>query len=252
MHPDDPFGEVNFPVSRAFWDGDEDGSYFEVDKRSVSLEIKCALELDDDATVLIAEGDLVVDFISGYLKEKNVEQCGRVQISEATETHQLKRVLLNIHRPTSQLLVCCVTRFLTPEVCNDVLNQLYDKIGSKKRFIGLVSRPVVDHASGERNEDRSFLIRCLSVNGPSPNGVPLLEVPNYITGLCAAAFQMSVVMRSRGQIFCVYAEEQDFDRGTFNELSRSVRKSFLGEDGPWPRTTISVGSASGDRGNIYC
>jgi hypothetical protein len=27
MLPDSPFGEVTFPVSRAFWDGDEDGSF---------------------------------------------------------------------------------------------------------------------------------------------------------------------------------------------------------------------------------
>ncbi|XP_076762697.1 proteasome assembly chaperone 1 [Xylocopa sonorina] len=195
------FGEVVFPVSRAFWDEEDENEEPEYSSSQPEFFVRWLKEKPSEInTFVIIEGEMLIDFSRECLCPNSEEVC-------FVENNMEKKVC-TIYRINDDMYLCLVCPRFDVKFSGKLVEKIGDIISSTKSTICITCRHVSHFKSKNVPTVPSFLRMLTTRNGENicKNKEPFLEQPNIIYGVAAGVLSYAEFMEVPSVLYVLYAD----------------------------------------------
>ncbi|XP_017877855.1 proteasome assembly chaperone 1 [Ceratina calcarata] len=195
------FGEVVFPVSRAFWDDEDENGTSESSVKEPKFFVRWLKDKPSDIdTLIVIEGEMLIDFSKECLCQNSEEAC-------FVEDDKQKK-LCTIYQVNEEVYVCIVSSQFDVKFSGMLVEKMSDVISSVKNTICVTCRHMSQFKSKNVPEVPSFLRMLFTKNGQNVCKVkePLLERPNIIYGVTAGVLSYAEFMELPAVLYVLYTD----------------------------------------------
>ncbi|OAD56103.1 Proteasome assembly chaperone 1 [Eufriesea mexicana] len=195
------FGEVVFPVSRAFWDDEDESSTSGCAVNQPEFFVRWLEEKPSKIeTLIVIEGEMLIDFSRGCLCPDLKEVC-------FVEDDKQKK-MFTIYEVSGEVYLCIVTSSFDVKLSGKLVEKIGDIILSAKNTICITCRHISQFKSKNIPAVPSFLRMLTTKNGENicKWKEPLLEQPNIIYGVTAGVLSYAQIMELPSVLYVLYAD----------------------------------------------
>ncbi|XP_043258101.1 proteasome assembly chaperone 1 [Colletes gigas] len=195
------FGEVVFPVSRAFWDDEDESTPNERTTNQPEFTVRWLKEKPARInTLIVVEGEMLLDFTKECLCQSSEEAC-------LVEDENKKKMCI-IYQVNDDVYLCIVSPRFNVKFSGKLVDKISDILLSANRTICITCRHVSQFKCNDTPNVPSFLRMLVSKNGESVCNLKetLLEQPNIVYGVTAGVLSYAEFMELPSVLYVLYAD----------------------------------------------
>ncbi|KZC06193.1 PREDICTED: proteasome assembly chaperone 1 [Dufourea novaeangliae] len=195
------FGEVVFPVSRAFWDEEDenesDGRTINETEFSVQWLKEKSTQID---TLILVEGEMLIDFSRECLCQSSEEVC--------LVEDESKRKICIVYQVNNDIYLCVVSPRFDVKLSGKLVDKISDILLNVKNTICITSRHMSQFKCKDVPTVPSFLRMLTTKNGGSICSLkePPLEQPNIVYGVTAGVLSYAEFMELPSVLYVLYTD----------------------------------------------
>lgn len=195
------FGEVVFPVSRAFWDDEDENESNENTISQTEFSVRWLKEKPSKIdTLIIVEGEILIDFSRECLCQSTEETC-------LVEDKNEEKVCI-IYQVNNGVYLCVVSPRFDVKFSGKLVDKMSEILLNTKRTICVTSRHVSHFKCKDTPVVPSFLRMLASKNGQNACSLkePFLEQPNIVHGVTAGVLSYAEFMELPSVLYILYTD----------------------------------------------
>lgn len=236
------FGEVQFPVSRAFWD-DENENGLTTNSTGNHIEFAVQWLKEKPAkipTLVIVESELLIEFARECL-------CPDAEKACVIEDEKQKEVAV-FYQVNPDAYLCNISPGLNVKHCGRFIIQISNILSNVASSILITSKHVTQLQNQNPVQESSFLRMLSSRHGESicKLKVPTLEQPNIIHGMAAGVLSYAEFMDWPSLLYILYTDSFVLDSTGAKPLVKLFRAmNFITHDVQFTKKNFF------NKGNLY-
>ncbi|KAH0950100.1 hypothetical protein HN011_008073 [Eciton burchellii] len=237
------FGEITFPLSRAFWDSDEYEDEFESDESLEDHAKLCVRWLEEKPErmqkLIIMEGNPLIPFVEQCFCHKAKKVC-------IIENENQKEVSI-IYRVKEQIYLCLILSRFVMKNAGDFISQISDILRNSENIIPIVCYHISQYQGTNVPEVPSFLKILTTKNiNDTDCKTELLEQPNIVFGVSAGVLSYAEFMDISAKLYILYIDSFVLDSKCAEPLLKvlSTEMQYKLQDIKFTKTFFS-------KGNLY-
>ncbi|XP_031825489.1 proteasome assembly chaperone 1 [Nomia melanderi] len=235
------FGEVVFPVSRAFWEEeDENGSNgHTVSQKEFSVRWLKEKPTEMD-TLILVEGEMLIEFSRQCLCQNSEEVC---LVEDEDE-----RKMCIIYQVNNGTYLCVVSPRFDVKFSGKLVDKISELILNVKCTISITCRHMSQFKCKDRPTVPSFLRMLRTKHGESISSSKeiLLEQPNIVYGIAAGVLSYAEFMELPSVLYVLYTDSFVLD----SVSAEPLLKLFTTMNCTLHNTTFT-GENFFNKGNLY-
>nr|XP_033324168.1 proteasome assembly chaperone 1-like [Megalopta genalis] len=195
------FGEVVFPVSRAFWDEEDENESNEIAINEPEFSVRWLQEKPAQIdTLIVVEGEMLIDFSRECLCQSTEEAC-------LVEDKNKTKICI-IYQVNNGIYLCDVSPRFDVKFSGKLVDKMSEIFLNTKSTISITSRHISHFKCKDRPVVPAFLRMLVSKNGQSVCSLkePLLEQPNIIFGVTAGVLSYAEFMDLPSVLYILYTD----------------------------------------------
>ncbi|KOC64811.1 Proteasome assembly chaperone 1 [Habropoda laboriosa] len=195
------FGEVVFPVSRAFWDEEDEYGATQNSVNQPQFSVRWLKEKPPQIdTLVVIEGEMLIDFSKKCLCENSEELC-LVEDDNQTKVCSLYQVNDNVY-------LCIVSPRFDTKFSAKLVDKMGETISSAKNTISVTCRHISQFKNKNTPTVPSFLRMLTTENGKNVCKLkePYLEQPNIVYGVAAGVLSYAQFMELPSVLYVLYTD----------------------------------------------
>ncbi|XP_076164543.1 proteasome assembly chaperone 1 [Ptiloglossa arizonensis] len=195
------FGEVVFPVSRAFWDEDDENGPSGDTVNQLEFSIRWLKEKPTRINKLVMiEGEMLLDFSRECLCQNLEEVC-------LIEDENKKKICI-IYQINNEIYLCMVSPHFNVKYSGKLVDKMSDILLNTNCIICVTCRHMSQFKHKNILAVPSFLRMLVTKNGENTCNfkVPLLEQPNIVYGVTAGVLSYAEFMDLPSVLYILYAD----------------------------------------------
>ncbi|KOX78839.1 Proteasome assembly chaperone 1 [Melipona quadrifasciata] len=195
------FGEVVFPVSRAFWDDEDENKETESSVNQPEFFIRWLKEKPSSInTLIVIEGEMLIDFSRECLCPNSQEIC-------FVEDEKQKK-MYTIYQINDELHIGIVSSRFDVKLSGKLVEKISDIISSAKNTICITCRHISHYKNKNIPKVPSFLRMLTTASGKNICKLkePYLEQPNIIYGVTAGVLSYAQIMELPLVLYVLYTD----------------------------------------------
>ncbi|XP_003707315.1 proteasome assembly chaperone 1 [Megachile rotundata] len=227
------FGEVVFPVSRAFWDEEDENAptgqpvyqpkFFVQWLKAKPIRIN---------TVIVVEGEMLIDFSRECLAQNSEEVC-------FVEDDKQKKAC-SIYQVNEEVYLCIVLTHFDVKFSSKLVDKMTDILSNVENTICITCRHISQFKNNNVPTDPSFLRMLATKCGTNvcKLKVPFLEQPNIVYGVTAGVLSYAEFTGLPAVLYVLYTDSFALDSSSAEPLIKIFEAmnctlhdvSFAGKD----------------------
>ncbi|XP_076667337.1 proteasome assembly chaperone 1 [Andrena cerasifolii] len=195
------FGEVVFPVSRAFWDEEDENGPSETPVHQSELSLRWLKEKPAVInTLIVIEGEMLIDFSRECLCQDSEEAC-------VVEDEKQKKACV-IYKVNNEVYLCIVSPRFDVKFAGKLVDKISNILSTAKRTICITCHHISHFRTAKIPTVPSFLRMLATKNGGSVCSLkePLLEQPNIVYGVTAGVLSYAEFMELPSVLYILYTD----------------------------------------------
>ncbi|XP_076235479.1 proteasome assembly chaperone 1 [Calliopsis andreniformis] len=195
------FGEVVFPVSRAFWDEDDENALNRQPTDQIEYSFRWLKEKPDQISMLIVvEGEMLIGFSKECLCQNSEEVC-------VVEDEKQTKICI-MYQVNDEAYLCLISPRFDVKFSGKLIDKMSHVLSIAKRTVCLTCQHVSQFKSKDTPTVPSFLRMLFTKNGENACCLkePLLEQPNIIYGVTAGVLSYAEFMESSSVLYILYTD----------------------------------------------
>ncbi|CAK9822535.1 Proteasome assembly chaperone 1 [Anthophora retusa] len=193
------FGEVVFPVSRAFWDEEEIGETRSVNQPQFFVQWLKEKPSQID-TLVVIEGEMLIDFSIKCLCQNFEEMC-------FVEDDNQKKIC-TLYQVNDNVYLCAVSPRFDTKFSARLVDKMGETISIVKNTVCLTCRHISQFKNKNTPAVPSFLRMLTTENGENVCKLkePYLEQPNIVYGVAAGVLSYAQFMELPAVLYVLYTD----------------------------------------------
>ncbi|XP_011504310.1 PREDICTED: proteasome assembly chaperone 1 [Ceratosolen solmsi marchali] len=235
------FGEVVYPVSRAFWNDEDDHEVLENTEDTREFVINwIESEPSKLDKFIIVEGEMMIDFVTKTILENSKLVCIIEYDCDKNSTR--------IYLIDNSIYVCIVSTKLDLIHTGQLTEAIAPILSNSVNLYTLTSDHMLHFKSDEETNSISFLKKlCSSRSQSNENSeISTLNQPNFVTGACAGVFTYAEMTDLPCIMYILYTDTFILDSKNALPLVELFSDLF----GKRPNLS-AVNSSFFNKGNLY-
>ncbi|XP_053984858.1 proteasome assembly chaperone 1 [Hylaeus volcanicus] len=195
------FGEVVFPVSRAFWDGEDEGGPSERTGNQLEFSLRWLKEKPARIeTLIVVEGKMLLDFTRECLCQNAEEVC-------LVEDENKTKVCI-IYQINDEVYLCIVSPQLDIKFSGKLVDKMSEILTNSNSTICVTCHHVSQFKCKNIPATPSFLRMLATKSGENVCSLkePLLEQPNIVHGVAAGVLSYAEFMELPAVLYVLYID----------------------------------------------
>lgn len=234
------FGEVVFPVSRAFWDDEDENKATDCSVNQPEFFVQWLKTKPSSIdTLIVIEGEMLIDFVKECLCPNSEEVC-------FVEDEKQKKIYTT-YQVTNDIYLGIVSPHFDVKLSGKFVEKMGDIISSAKSIICITCCHISNFKKKDIPTVPSFLRMLTTKSGENicKSKEPYLEQPNIIYGVTAGVLSYAQIMELPSVLYVLYTDSIVLD-----SLSAEPLLKLLANYAPLHTVTFS-GKNFFNKGNLY-
>ena len=207
------FGEVVFPVSRAFWDDEEESGPTGQPIYQPEFFVRWLKEKPTQINKLIViEGEILIDFSKESLGKNSKEVC-------FVEDDKQKKAC-TIYQINDEVYLCIVSEHFDVKFSSKLVDKMTDILSSVENTICITYRHISQFKNKNIPAVPSFLRMLVTKSGNNVCKLkePFLEQPNIVYGVTAGVLSYAQFMELPAVLYVLYIDSFALDSASAEPL----------------------------------